>query len=150
AIALTADTAFITAWSNDAGYESAFARQIQGLGRPGDLLVAISTSGRSPSVLKALQAARDAGLNTVALLGGDGGEARTLADTAVIVPCGDTQRIQEVQILIIHMICELVESRVVDRVTGEAAATRREASPLPLRAVGPGTTDLTAEEGVEE
>jgi D-inositol-3-phosphate glycosyltransferase len=112
AVALTADTAVLTAWSNDCGYADVFARQVEALGRPGDVLVAISTSGRSRNVVAALRAARRLGLRTVALVGGDGGEAGGEADVAVTVPASDTQRIQEVHGLLIHLLCELVEQRL--------------------------------------
>ncbi|HEY8491699.1 MAG TPA: glycosyltransferase [Dehalococcoidia bacterium] len=119
ALALTADTAVLTAWSNDASYDQVFARQVDALGSPGDVLVGISTSGRSPSVVRALETARRRGMATVGLLGRDGGPARRLSDVAVIVPSSDTQRIQEVQILVIHLLCELIEERLAG---GEEAA----------------------------
>lgn len=112
-IALSADSVILTAWANDIGYPDVFARQIQALGRPGDLLLAISTSGRSPNVLAALQAARHGGLGTLALLGGTGGDARPLADCALVVPATDTPRIQEVHTLALHLLCELVEERAL-------------------------------------
>ncbi len=113
AIALTADSAFLTAWANDTGYDDVFARQVEALGRPGDALLVISTSGRSPSIVRALAAARLRGVRTLALLGNDGGDCKALADVPVIVPSADTQHIQEVHIVIIHLVCELVEARVV-------------------------------------
>jgi D-inositol-3-phosphate glycosyltransferase len=112
-IALTADTAVLTAWANDIGYVDVFARQVEALGRPGDVLIVISTSGRSPNVLAALRAARAGGLRTFALLGGTGGDARALADCALVVPSPETPRIQEVHTLALHLICELVEERVL-------------------------------------
>ncbi|PCC67152.1 phosphoheptose isomerase [Nannocystis exedens] len=111
-IALNADTAVLTAWANDVGYADVFARQVRAYGRPGDVVFGISTSGRSANVVAALKAARDCGLHTFALLGGTGGEAGDLADCALIVPSPDTQRIQEVHTLALHLICELVEARV--------------------------------------
>lgn len=123
-LALTSDGAVLTAWANDIGYADVFARQVQALGRPGDLVVAISTSGRSPNVLAALRAARKHGLATLALLGGTGGDARALADCALVVPVPDTPRIQEVHTLALHLICELVEERVL------ADAPLRDALPL--------------------
>jgi D-inositol-3-phosphate glycosyltransferase len=113
AIALTADGAFLTAWSNDATYDDVFARQVEAFGRPGDVLLGISTSGRSRNVVHAFEAAARHGLHSVALLGGDGGALRDLADVALIVPSAETQRIQEVHIVLIHILCELVEERVV-------------------------------------
>nr|WP_276600540.1 MULTISPECIES: glycosyltransferase [unclassified Nannocystis] len=111
-IALNADTAVLTAWANDVGYADVFARQVRAYGRPGDVMFGISTSGRSANVVAALKTARDCGLRTFALLGGTGGEAGDLADCALIVPSPDTQRIQEVHTLALHLICELVEARV--------------------------------------
>ncbi len=112
AIALTADSAVTTAWSNDVGYESLFARQVQALARPGDALVAISTSGRSANVVGALDEAAAGGIRTVALLGRGGGDARARAEVSIVVPSDDTQRIQETQTLILHVLCELVEDRL--------------------------------------
>ena len=109
AISLGADTSVLTSWSNDVGFETVFSRQVESLGRPGDVLVGISTSGRSPNLIRAFESARAAGLETLALLGRDGGPLRQLADASIVVPSDDTQRVQEVQILIIHLLCELVE-----------------------------------------
>jgi D-inositol-3-phosphate glycosyltransferase len=111
ALALTADTAVLTAWANDSGYDHVFARQVEALGRPEDLLIGISTSGRSPNLVAAFQAAQQIGLDSVALLGGDGGAVAELAGTAVIVPSTDPQRIQEAQTLVLHLLCELVETQ---------------------------------------
>ncbi len=113
AIALTADTAVLTAWANDVGYEDVFARQVEGLGRPGDVLIGLSTSGRSANVVRAFEAARRAGLRTIALLGGDGGRVQALADVAVTVPSGDTQHVQEVHTTVLHLLCALVEERLM-------------------------------------
>jgi phosphoheptose isomerase len=123
AVALTADTAVLTAWSNDRGWEDVFARQVEALGRPGDVLVAISTSGRSRNVVAALETARRLGLGTVALVGGDGGEAGPAADIAVTVPARDTQRIQEVHGVVIHLLCELVEEQLAAAARPAQAAT---------------------------
>jgi D-inositol-3-phosphate glycosyltransferase len=113
ALALTADTAVITAWSNDTGYADVFARQVEALGNPGDVLIAISTSGRSRNVLAALEAANERHLVTIAMLGGDGGAARTLPSVGLVVPSSDTQHIQEVHLVLMHILCELVEERVL-------------------------------------
>jgi phosphoheptose isomerase len=112
AIALNADTAVLTAWSNDAGYDDVFARQVQALGRGGDILIGISTSGRATNIVQAFEMARRRGVHTIGILGGDGGVVRGLADTAIVVPAKDTQRIQEVHILVIHLLCELIEERL--------------------------------------
>jgi len=108
-IALGTDSVTMTAWSNDVGYESAFARQVEALGAPDDVLLVLSTSGASRNVLCALDAAQRRGMRTIALLGGDGGAARALASASVVVPSRDTQRIQEVHGLLIHLLCDLVE-----------------------------------------
>ncbi|HCF27204.1 MAG TPA: phosphoheptose isomerase, partial [Cyanobacteria bacterium UBA11049] len=113
ALALSADTAVLTAWANDIGYEYIFSRQVEAFGRAGDVLIGISTSGRSRNLLQAFEAARLQGLRTVALLGGDGGDLRQLADISIIVPAHNPQQIQEVQIFIIHLLCELVEERLM-------------------------------------
>ena len=110
ALALNADVAALTAIANDYGYAEVFARQLCALARPGDCAVAISTSGNSPNVLKALQMARTLGISTVALLGRDGGAARALADHAVVVPHEDSARIQEAHIFIGHTWCGQVEA----------------------------------------
>jgi hypothetical protein len=113
-IALGTDLAVLSAWSNDIGWEEGLARQVEALGRPGDLLLALSTSGTSPNVVRAVEAARAQGLRTLAFTGGDGGLVRDLADHAVIVPSRDTQAIQEVHGLLIHLVSEVVERRLVD------------------------------------
>lgn len=109
AMALTADSAVLTAWSNDVGYENVFARQVEAFGKAGDVLIGISTSGRSQNVVQAFTVARSRGMQTLALLGGDGGELRSLADHCLLVPSSEPQHIQEVQIVMIHLLCELVE-----------------------------------------
>ena len=109
ALALNADVATLTAIANDYGYEQVFARPLAALARPGDCLVALSTSGQSANVLLALETARECGVSSVALLGRDGGRARTLADCAVVVPHADSARIQEAHIFIGHTWCGVVE-----------------------------------------
>ncbi len=110
ACALTTDSSTMTSIANDYAFERVFARQIEALGRAGDVLVAISTSGNSPNVIEALRMARTMGLHTISLLGKDGGLAKGLAEVEIIVPSSSTPRIQEVHQLIIHAICEDVES----------------------------------------
>jgi D-sedoheptulose 7-phosphate isomerase len=109
AIALTTDTSILTAVANDYGFDRVFVRQIEALGRPGDVAFGISTSGKSPSVLKALDAARARGLTTVALTGYDGGPIGATAQIHINVPASSTPRVQEVHGTLIHAICELVE-----------------------------------------
>jgi D-inositol-3-phosphate glycosyltransferase len=115
AIALTADTAVLTAWANDARFDEVYARQVDALGRPGDVLVALSTTGRSRNLVRAIEAARERGMRSVAFLGRDGGQCRKVSDVPVVVPVNDTQRIQEVQLLALHTLCELVEERLFAR-----------------------------------
>ena len=105
----------LTAWANDVDFDSVFARQVQALGRPGDALVVISTSGRSPNVTAALDEAAADGLRTVAILGRGGGDARASAELSIVVPSEDTQRIQETQIVVLHVLVELVEERLFAR-----------------------------------
>lgn len=109
AVALTADTAVLTAWSNDIGYDDVFARQVQALGAPGDLLLAFSTSGQSRNLIQAFKVARRQGLTCLAVLGSGGGDLAQLADKAIIIPADDSQRVQEAQVLVLHLLCELVE-----------------------------------------
>jgi D-sedoheptulose 7-phosphate isomerase len=109
AIALTTDSSNLTAGSNDLGFENVFARSIEALGNAGDVLIALSTSGNSENILRALRKAREKGLLTIGLLGKDGGRAKPLCDHAIVVPSDDTQRIQEGHITIGHILCGLVE-----------------------------------------
>jgi D-sedoheptulose 7-phosphate isomerase len=109
-IALTTDTSAITAIGNDYGFDRIFARQVEALGRPGDLLIGISTSGNSPNVILAVEAAKQLGVRTLGLLGRDGGKLRTLVDDAMVVPCPVTARIQEVHQMIYHFWCEAIEA----------------------------------------
>ncbi len=108
-ISLTADSAVMTAWANDVGFSDVFARQVEAHGRPGDLLVAISTSGRSENVLNAVRIASEHGLQTVALTGRDGGPLAERATFRLVVPHDDTQHIQEAHAVVIHLLCDLVE-----------------------------------------
>jgi phosphoheptose isomerase len=108
AIALTTDTSILTAGANDFGFEGIFARQVQALGRPGDVLVGISTSGNSANVLRAFEYAREHGLRTIALAG-PGGKLPELAELAIQVPAGVTSYIQESHIMLGHILCDLVE-----------------------------------------
>jgi len=112
AIALSADTLILTAAGNDFGFENLFSRQVAALGRPGDVAVGLSTSGRSPNVLAGLREARQRGLHTSGLIGGDGGPMRELCDTAIIVPSRITGRIQEMHLLATHMLCKALEDRL--------------------------------------
>lgn len=109
AIALTTDTSALTCIANDYSFEDVFARQIGALGRSGDVLIAISTSGNSGNVIKAMHVAKEHGIKIIALSGRDGGQMKALADLSIIVPSQTTARIQEAHIFIGHMICGLVE-----------------------------------------
>jgi D-inositol-3-phosphate glycosyltransferase len=115
ALALTADTAFLTAWSNDTSYEEIFERQVEAFGRSGDILVTLSTSGRSRNLVHACHIARRQGLQSIALLGGNGGEVMSLVDVALLVPSTDTQHVQELQLVVIHLICELIEEHMLSK-----------------------------------
>ncbi|MBR0682852.1 SIS domain-containing protein [Roseomonas eburnea] len=113
AIALTLDPTALTAGGNDYGFEQVFARPLSGLGRAGDVLFGITTSGKSPNVVRALETARGMGIVTVGMLGGDGGPARALCDHALLVPGTETARIQEAHITLGHAVMELLEDRLV-------------------------------------
>jgi D-sedoheptulose 7-phosphate isomerase len=110
AIALTVDTSIVTSIANDYSYKQVFARQIEALGRPGDVAFGISTSGESPNVVAALQTARARGLRTVALTGRDGGSVGAAAEMHVNVPDQNTARVQEVHRTLLHVMCEVIES----------------------------------------
>lgn len=109
AIALTTDTSALTAIGNDYGFERLYARQLQALASPGDLLIALSTSGNSSNVVKAAEYARDNEIFTVGLLGKDGGQLKDLVDDAITIGVQHTGRIQEAHILILHLLCEQFE-----------------------------------------
>ena len=111
-IALTTDTSVLTCVANDYSYDDIFARQVEALGRPGDVLIAISTSGNSANVMKALRVARKMELITVGLLGKGGGSAKDVSDHVLIIPSDSTARIQEAHIFIGHIFCELIEQEL--------------------------------------
>ena len=112
AVALTTDTSLLTACANDMGFDEVFARQVEALAEPGDLLVLHSTSGESPNVIRAAQAAKAQGVGVVALLGRSGGQLKDIADLVLVVPATETARIQELHLAIEHVICDLVEDRL--------------------------------------
>lgn len=109
ALALTTDTSILSAVGNDYGFDAVFSRQVEALADAGDVVIGISTSGNSPNVQKALEAAIAKGCRTVALLGKDGGTIKSVAGLSLIVPSSDTPRIQEGHITIIHIVCDLLE-----------------------------------------
>ena len=112
AIALTTDSSILTAIGNDYGFDYVFARQVEALGRDADVLVAISTSGRSPNILRAIHAARDRGLRTIGFTGQSGGGMADLCDTCFLIPSGETPRIQEGHEFLGHLLCALVEQQM--------------------------------------
>lgn len=119
AIALTTDTSALTSVGNDYGFEEIFARQIRALGRPGDVALAISTSGDSPNVLRALDAAREKHLRTIGFTGRGGGKMRDRVDLCLCVPSDSTPRIQEAHLVISHILCCLIETSVFSSPTHE-------------------------------
>lgn len=123
AIALTTDTSFLTAYANDFDFSGVFARQVQALGQPGDVLVGISTSGNSRNVIKAVEAARDCDMRVV-ILCGSGGQLKNLADVAICVPSTRTQYIQEGHLAAEHIVCYLVERAIF----GEHGQSERKAA----------------------
>ena len=157
AIALTTDSSALTAISNDYGFEQVFARQVEALCRPGDLVIGISTSGNSPNVLRALERARDLGIVTAAFSGRDGGRLKDLAEACLIAPADSTARIQEVHLLAGHILCDLVEAHFTPdaslgtvtadvsgpfattspRQVADTSPTRGATTPTPSAATGP-------------
>ena len=113
AVALTTDTSLLTAAGNDFGFDRIFARQVEGLGCAGDVLLALSTSGNSRNVLLAIEEAHRQGMRTLGLLGKDGGAMRDMVDIALVVPSSSTQRIQELHITIGHILCAALEHRAL-------------------------------------
>ncbi len=109
AIALSTDSSNLTAGGNDIGFENIFARNIEGIGREGDLLIGISTSGNSKNIVKAVQAAKSMGIRTIGLLGSGGGKLKDECEHSIIVPSDNVQRIQESHITIGHILCEITE-----------------------------------------
>jgi D-sedoheptulose 7-phosphate isomerase len=114
AVALTTDSSILTALGNDYGFDRVFARQVEGLGIEGDVLLGLSTSGNSPNIVQAVSAARHQGLKTVLLLGRDGGCLRDMADVALVVPAAVTARIQEAHIFILHVWAQMIETRMIE------------------------------------
>ena len=114
-IALTTDSSFITAWSNDIGFDSVFSRQIQGLGQEDDVLIGISTSGNSKNIIKAIKQAKYKKLKTITFTGRDGGKLDGLADVTIKVPSKNTQRIQEAHIMVGQILCSIVEFSVLKK-----------------------------------
>lgn len=112
AIALTTDTSFLTAGGNDIGFENVFARGVEGLGNEGDVLIALSTSGNSGNIIKAVEKARHNKMFVIGFLGGSGGKLKDLVDLPIVIPSVSTQRIQEGHITIAHILCELVETEL--------------------------------------
>ena len=113
-IALTTDSSFITAWTNDTDFESIFSRQIQGLGNEGDVLIGISTSGNSLNVINAIKQANFKKLKTITLTGDNAGKLDGLANITIKVPSKDTQRIQECHIMIGQILCSLIEDSIIE------------------------------------
>ena len=110
--ALHVNPSFMTAVANDFGYEATYARMIEAAGKKGDILVAISTSGNSPNVLKAVQKAKELGMKTVGFTGNNGGAMRDICDIMICTPSDDTPRVQEAHILVGHIICQLIEQEM--------------------------------------
>jgi phosphoheptose isomerase len=150
-LSLTADTAVLTAWANDVGYEHVFARQVEALARPGDVVIGLSTSGRSRNVMDAFEAAHRHQAVCISLLGGDGGDLLRLSHLAIVVPSADAQRIQEVHMLIVHLLCELVEEQLISNpglqsLPGNGA---RSIWDMPAKSLVPAPLEKAREKGVK-
>ena len=111
-IALTADTSILTAWSNDYSYDTVFERQIEALGNEGDVLIVLSTSGNSSNIIRAVQKAKKMKINVIGFLGKKGGKMKNVSDVEIIIPSGNTPRIQEAHIMIMHIICEVADNEL--------------------------------------
>jgi D-sedoheptulose 7-phosphate isomerase len=114
AIALTTDTSCLTAGGNDIGFDNIFSRQVEALGQDGDILLAISTSGKSENVNRAINEAKKRGMTVIGFLGKDGGSSKKLVDVAITIPSNDTQRIQEGHITLAHIICGIIENEMFE------------------------------------
>ena len=112
AVALTTDASVMTSLANDYGYEAIFSRQIEALGRPGDIALALSTSGNSPNIIRAIETAKENGLTVIGLSGRGGGLMRDVCDILIVIPSDDTPRIQEGHTLVYHILCGLVEAEL--------------------------------------
>jgi D-sedoheptulose 7-phosphate isomerase len=123
ALALTTDTSFLTAYSNDYAFEQVFSRQVEALGKPGDALVLISTSGSSANLCVAAETANERGIHTIGLLGGDGGSLRSIVGCSIVVPDYETARIQECHGAVIHALCGLVEETLYVSLADALAVT---------------------------
>jgi D-sedoheptulose 7-phosphate isomerase len=134
ALALNVNSSAVTAIGNDYGYERVFARQLQALAAPGDVVVAISTSGSSPSVIEAIKCARHLGLFTIGLTGASGGQLRGLVDVLIAIPSEETPRIQECHILAGHALCDVVERIVTNKHGAPAGRAKKTHLPLARRA----------------
>ncbi len=111
-IALNTDTSILTCVANDFSYDQIFSRQLEALARPGDVFIGVSTSGNSPNIIKAFEVANKMSVETVGLLGKDGGEAKSIVNVSLVVPSSSTARIQEAHILIGHILCDLIEKEL--------------------------------------
>ena len=111
-IALNADASILTALSNDYSFDDVFARQLEALANPGDIFIALSTSGNSNNLIMAVEKAKQLNVNTIQLLGKDGGRLKNMADIEIIVPSNNTPRIQEIHLMILHIICELIDKEL--------------------------------------
>ena len=113
-IALTTDSSFLTAWSNDTDFNTIFSRQLDGLGKAGDVLIAISTSGNSENIVQAVERAKAMDMAVIILTGQSGGKLRHKGDVIIRIPSDDTQRIQEGHLLAEHILCEVVENAILN------------------------------------
>lgn len=115
AMSLVLDTSSVTACANDYGFESIFERMVQGLGRSEDVLLGLTTSGRSVNVIRALKAARERGIVTLGFLGGDGGQTIQECDFSIVIPSRDPNRVQEIHITLGHILMDLIESLIIEK-----------------------------------
>jgi D-inositol-3-phosphate glycosyltransferase len=130
AISLNADTAIITAWANDFGYDDVFARQVQAYGNQGDILLCLSTSGNSDNIIKAMQMAKKKGICCINMLGKDGGRAASYGELNLVVPSQSTQRIQEMHLHLVHLLCTIIENRMFNVAFTNKTAAKEQLLPV--------------------
>jgi D-sedoheptulose 7-phosphate isomerase len=123
AVSLADNSALLTAWANDASYDAVFAEQVRMLGRPGDLLCVISASGNSRNVVEAARAARALDMQTVAFLGCDGGQVKTLADDYLVVPCDDYGHVESAHLVLGHLLTDWLQEQLAERTSPDSSAT---------------------------
>ena len=137
AISLNSDMAIMTAWANDFGYDDVFARQVQAYGADGDILLCMSTSGNSDNIVKAMQMASKKGMYCISMLGKDGGRALAYGDLNLVIPSNSTQRIQEMHLHLVHLLCTIIENRMFNVLYTSKTAAKERSLPFNVKEADP-------------